>query len=58
MGSRENWEKALKYAKAIRSGKKVACREQKQMVERFFHDLDNPAYEIDHPASYKTYTSL
>lgn len=48
MVSQENWEKALKYANSIRDGSKVACKEQKQMVERFFKDLDNPAYEIDH----------
>lgn len=50
MESRKNWEKALDYANRIRDGRKVACKEQKQMVERFFKDLDNPAYEIDHIA--------
>lgn len=48
MELQKNWKKALKYANDIRSGKKIACKEQKQMVERFFHDLENPAYEIDH----------
>jgi phage terminase large subunit-like protein len=45
---RENWAKALRYAESIRNGSKIACKEQKQMVERFFKDLENPAYEIDH----------
>ena len=50
MESRENWEKALEYANNIRDGSKIACKEQKQMVERFFKDLENPDYEIDHYA--------
>lgn len=50
MESRKNWGKVLKYAKDIRDGKKIACVETKQMVERFFCDLDNPDYEIDHLA--------
>ena len=37
----------IEYAKSIRSGKKNANVELKQAVERFFNDLDNPAYEID-----------
>lgn len=45
-----NWEEVLSYAEDIRSGKKIACKENKQAVERFFRDLDNPAYEIDHKA--------
>lgn len=45
-----NWEEVLSYAEDIRFGKKIACKENKQAVERFFRDLDNPAYEIDHKA--------
>lgn len=45
-----NWKEVLKYAESIRSGKKVACIELKQAVERFFNDLDNPEYELDHAA--------
>ncbi len=40
----------LKYARDIRSGKKIACLETRQAVERFFRDLDNPDYEIRHKA--------
>lgn len=47
----ENWKTVLQYAKSIRSGEKVACLEQRQGVERFFKDLDNPDYEIDHKAA-------
>lgn len=38
----------LKYAESIRTGEKIACTSTKQMVERFFNDLQNPKYEIDH----------
>ena len=37
----------LHYAESIRSGEKIACDELKQAVERFFRDLENPAYEMD-----------
>ena len=37
----------LEYAKAIREGRKVACQELKQAVDRFFKDLENPDYCID-----------
>ncbi len=48
MKSQKNWERALDYANRIRNGEKIACKETKQMVERFFNDLDSPDYEIDH----------
>lgn len=38
----------LSYAESIRSGKKIACKEKKQEIERFYKDLENPAYELDH----------
>ena len=44
------WKEVLSYAESIRSGKKVANLEQIQGAERFFRDLENPAYEIDHKA--------
>lgn len=44
----KNWKEVLEYAESIRSGKKVACPELRQAVERFFRDLENPEYEIDH----------
>lgn len=37
----------LHYAESIRSGEKIACDELKQAIERFFRDLENPAYEMD-----------
>jgi len=37
----------LKYAESIRDGKKIACIELKQAVDRFFCDLENPDYYID-----------
>ena len=40
----------LEYAAKIRDGRKLACPELKQAVERFFRDLDNPAYEMDYTA--------
>lgn len=38
----------LSYAESIRDGKKLACPELKQAVNRFFSDLKNPEYEIRH----------
>ena len=40
----------MEYAESIRSGRKIACRELWQSVERFYRDLKNPDYEIDHKA--------
>lgn len=40
----------LKYCEDIRSGKKIACKETKQAVERFYRDLENPDYELVHKA--------
>nr|DAU79047.1 MAG TPA: terminase large subunit [Caudoviricetes sp.] len=40
----------LGYAQSIRDGRKRACTELKQAVERFFHDLENSDYELDHKA--------
>jgi phage terminase large subunit-like protein len=45
-----NWEDVLRYAESIRDGQKIACTELKQAVDRFFRDLDNPAYDLDHTA--------
>lgn len=44
------WPEVLEYAESIRDGKKTACTELRQGVERFFRDLENPAYELDHKA--------
>lgn len=42
-----NWPAVMEYAESIRDGRKVACEELKQAIERFFRDLDNPDYYID-----------
>jgi len=44
------WDEVLEYAESIRDGKKIACKELRQGVERFFRDLKNPTYELDHKA--------
>ena len=47
---RTAWDEVLEYASSIRDGRKIANKERKQAVSRFFKDLDNPEYEIDHKA--------
>lgn len=42
----KNWKIVLQYAESIRDGKKVACPELRQAVDRFFQDLENPEYEM------------
>lgn len=44
----KNWPSVLEYAESIRDGKKIACVELKQAVDRFFRDLENPDYWMDH----------
>lgn len=44
------WSEVLDYAESIRDGKKIACEELRQGVDRFFRDLENPEYELDHKA--------
>lgn len=36
----------LEYAESIRDGRKVACNELRQAVDRFFADLDNDEYDF------------
>lgn len=43
----KNWKEVLAYAESIRDGKKIACIELKQAVDRFFKDLENPAYYLN-----------
>ena len=43
----KNWPAVIEYAESIRDGRKVACQELRQAVERFFRDLENPDYELD-----------
>ena len=42
----KHWQTVLDYAESVRSGKKVACVELRQAVDRFFRDLDNPDYTM------------
>lgn len=42
----KHWQTVLDYAESVRSGKKVACLELRQAVDRFFRDLDNPDYAM------------
>ena len=46
----KNWPIVLEYAESIRDGKKIACTELKQAVDRFFRDLENPDYWMDYKA--------
>lgn len=43
----KHWDEVLEYTDSIRSGRKIACPELKQAVERFYKDLDNDAYDMD-----------
>lgn len=43
----KNWPEVLEYAESIRNGEKIACKELKQAVDRFFADLENPDYWMD-----------
>ena len=44
----KNWGTVLEYAESIRDGRKIACTELKQAVDRFFRDLENPDYWMDY----------
>ncbi len=46
MKKAKNYDVVLEYAKSIVEGRKVACKETKQMCERFLRDLENPAYDL------------
>lgn len=46
----KHWNDVLEYCESIRDGRKIACMETKQAVERFYRDLDNPEYELVHKA--------
>ena len=41
------YDVVVEYARSILDGRKIACREKIQECERFFRDLENPAYEFD-----------
>lgn len=42
-----NYAAVMEYAGSIVEGRKIACRELIQVCERFFRDLENPAYDFD-----------
>lgn len=44
----EYWDDVLKYAESIRDGTKTACNYLKKAVNRFFKDINNPEYYVDH----------
>ena len=44
----KNWPDVLEYAESIRDGRKTACIEVVQAVNRFFEDLENPDYWMDY----------
>lgn len=46
----KNWPEVIEYAESIRDGRKAACMELRQAVNRFFSDLDNPEYWVDSKA--------
>lgn len=46
----KNWPIVLEYAESIREGRKLACLELRQAVDRFFRDLENPEYWMDYKA--------
>ena len=48
MAAKPYWKDVRDYVDSILSGKKVACPELKQAVERFERDLKNPEYDLDH----------
>lgn len=48
--AKKNWDEVITYTESIKYWKKRACRELRQAVDRFFLDLKNPDYEIDHKA--------
>lgn len=43
----KNLAAVMEYAESIRAGKKRACLELRQAVDRFYRDLENPEYELD-----------
>ena len=46
----KHWHDVLEYCESIRDGRKIACIETKQAVDRFYRDLENPEYELVHKA--------
>lgn len=44
----EYWNDVLEYAESIRNGTKEACSYLKKAINRFFRDINNPDYFVDH----------
>ena len=42
----KNFDVVLEYARSVVEGRKIACKETRQMCERFLRDLENPAYDF------------
>ncbi|WP_337970296.1 terminase large subunit [Virgibacillus salexigens] len=47
MNKHKNYNEVMEYAKSIIQGKKVACKETKQMCSRFLTDLKNDDYDFN-----------
>lgn len=43
----KNWPVVLEYAESIRDGRKVACKELRQAVDRFFADIESDEYDLE-----------
>lgn len=43
----KNWPIVQEYAESIRDGRKVACNELRQAVNRFFADLESDEYDFE-----------
>lgn len=43
----KNWDVVFDYADSIRKGTKIACKDLKNAIERFYKDLENPAYDFN-----------
>lgn len=47
----KNYGVVMEYAESIRDSRKIACKELKQAVDRFFRDIENPDYWLDKKAA-------
>src|SRR5699024_2641351 len=43
----KNYDVVMEYARSIVNGTKIACKETKQMCERFLRDLKNDKYDFN-----------
>lgn len=43
----KNWPMVQEYAESIRDGRKVACNELRQAVDRFFADIESDEYDFE-----------